>query len=56
MRKWTVKGRVLARVLAEELREVRGDDEGTNPVYSTVKPSGMKDITDAANGDSPPPV
>lgn len=43
--------RVLARVLAEELRKVRGSGD---PVYPTVTESGRKDITDANSGDRPP--
>lgn len=43
--------RVLARVLAEELKQVGG---GSDPVYPTVTESGRKDITDANSGDRPP--
>lgn len=49
MHKANEKQRVLARVLAEELRKVQG---GGDPVYSTDTP--RLDITDANNGDKPP--
>jgi hypothetical protein len=52
MRKGKEKGRVLARVLAEELERVKGS--GGDPVYTTETP--RKDITDANNGDSPPSI
>ncbi len=51
MQKKAKEKRVLARVLAEELKKVRGGD---NPVYETVNAAGRKDITDANSGDRPP--
>lgn len=50
MRKTTKESRVLARVLAEELKKVQGGD---NPVYETFN-AGRRDITDANSGDRPP--
>jgi|tagenome__1003787_1003787.scaffolds.fasta_scaffold20959057_3 hypothetical protein len=49
MHKTTEKQRVLARMLAEELKKTRG---GSDPVYPTDTP--RLDITDANNGDKPP--
>ena len=49
MRKTSEKERVLARVLAEELKKVQGNDD---PVYITEGP--RRDITDANSGDRPP--
>jgi hypothetical protein len=49
MRKENDKQRVLARVLAEELRKIQG---GSDPVYPNDTP--RLDITDANNGDKPP--
>jgi hypothetical protein len=49
MRKVGEKERVLARVLAEELKVVQGGDD---PVYVTQGP--RRDITDANSGDKPP--
>jgi hypothetical protein len=51
VQKTNEKSRVLARVLAEELKKVHG---GIDPVYATKEPSGRKDVTDANSGDSPP--
>lgn len=50
MRKENDKQRVLARVLAEELRKIQGG--GSDPVYPTDTP--RLDVTDANNGDKPP--
>jgi hypothetical protein len=50
MQKTKEKERVLARVLAEELKKIQGSGD---PVTATQEPSGKKDITDANNGDFP---
>ena len=48
MRKASENERVLARVLAEELKKVQGGDT----VVATQK-GAKKDITDTNNGDTP---
>ncbi len=53
MRKTHGKERVLARVIAEELKKIQGGED--DPVYATRSPTGRKDVTDANSGDAPPP-
>jgi hypothetical protein len=52
------RGRVLARVLADDLRRIPGGSEGaTTQVTEPDSPSGKKDITNGPTDfDLPPPV